>query len=84
MSHMPHGVTMRAKGIATNYCNGWIHFIRIYGGLKMTLVERNKMDLKDKADLENTQARAAQLLALLEYNVMMGNIEDPAEEYEDE
>lgn len=50
----------------------------------MTLVERNKMDLKDKADLENTQARAAQLLALLEYNVMMGNIEDPAEEYEDE
>ena len=75
---------MRAKGIATNYCNGWIHFIRIYGGLKMTLVERNKMDLKDKADLENTQARAAQLLALLEYNVMMGNIEDPAEEYEDE
>ena len=50
----------------------------------MALVERNKMDLKDRAVLENTQARAAQLLALLEYNVMMGNIDDPAEDEGDE
>lgn len=46
----------------------------------MALVERNKMDLKEKATLEYTQARAAQLMAMLEYNIMMGNIEDPAEE----
>lgn len=50
----------------------------------MALVERNKMDLKDRAVLENTRASAAQLLALLEYNVMMGNIDDPAEDEGDE
>ena len=43
----------------------------------MSLITRNKMDLKDKAVLENTIAENARLKAMLDYNIMMGNIEDP-------
>ena len=46
----------------------------------MTLITRNKMDLKDKAVLENTIAENERLKAMLDYNIMMGNIEDPDEE----
>lgn len=46
----------------------------------MTLITRNKMDLKDKAVLENTIAENKRLKAMLDYNIMMGNIEDPDEE----
>ena len=46
-------------------------------GLYMSLITRNKMDLKDKAVLENTIAENARLKAMLDYNIMMGNIEDP-------
>lgn len=50
----------------------------------MSLVKRNKMDLTDVAKLENAEAREAQLAAVLEYNIMMGNLDDPAEDEEDE
>ena len=50
----------------------------------MTLITRNKMDLKDKAVLENTIAENERLKAMLDYNIMMGNIEDPDAEVEDE
>ena len=43
----------------------------------MALITRNKMDLKDKAVLENTIAENERLKAMLDYNIMMGNIEDP-------
>ena len=46
----------------------------------MALITRNKMDLKDKAVLENTIAENERLRAMLDYNIMMGNIEDPDEE----
>ena len=46
-------------------------------GINMTLITRNKMDLKDKAVLENTIAENERLKAMLDYNIMMGNIEDP-------
>ena len=46
----------------------------------MGLITRNKMDLKDKAVLENTIAENERLKAMLDYNIMMGNIEDPDEE----
>jgi len=46
-------------------------------GLNMALITRNKMDLKDKAVLENTIAENERLKAMLDYNIMMGNIEDP-------
>lgn len=50
----------------------------------MNLVERNKMNLQDKAVLENTIAENARLKAMLDYNIMMGNIEDPNEEAEED
>ena len=46
----------------------------------MALITRNKMDLKDKAVLENTIAENEKLKAMLDYNIMMGNIEAPDEE----
>ena len=46
----------------------------------MGVLTRNKMDLHDKAVLENTIAENDRLKAMIDYNVMMGNIEDPEEE----
>lgn len=43
----------------------------------MALITRNKMDLTEKALLENTIAENERLKAMLDYNIMMGNIEDP-------
>lgn len=50
----------------------------------MRLINRIKMDLSEKALLENTIAENARLKAMLDYNIMMGNIEDPDEEEGDE
>lgn len=50
----------------------------------MALVERNKMDLSDKAALENAVAAEERMRAIFDYNVMMGHIEDPNEVTEDE
>ena len=49
----------------------------------MSVLTRNKMDLHDKAILENTIAENERLKSMVDYNIMMGNIEDPEEE-EDE
>lgn len=38
------------------------------------------MDLSEKALLENTISENARLKAMLDYNIMMGSIEDPDEE----
>jgi hypothetical protein len=46
----------------------------------MSVLTRNKMDLHDKAILENTIAENDRLKAMVDYNIMMGNIEDPEEE----
>lgn len=50
----------------------------------MSVLVRNKMNLADKAILENTIAENARLKAMFDYNIMMGNIEDPDEEEEDD
>ena len=50
----------------------------------MALITRNKMDLTEKALLENTIAENEKLKAMVDYNIMMGNIEDPDAEEEDE
>lgn len=52
--------------------------------MTMGVLVRNKMDLADKAVLENTIAENARLKAMLDYNIMMGNIEDPDEEGDEE
>lgn len=40
--------------------------------------------LKAEQDARNAQAFAMQNQAVIDYNVMMGNIEDPSEEEEEE
>lgn len=35
---------------------------------------------RERSDLDNLRAENEQLKAMTDYNVMMGNIEDPAEE----
>ena len=50
----------------------------------MALVMRNRMDLQDKAALENAQAAELRMKAIFYYNVMMGNLEDPDEEDEED
>ena len=44
------------------------------------MLKRRKLDLETMADIENTNAENDTLKALIAYNVMMGNIEDPSEE----
>ncbi len=49
----------------------------------MAILTRNNMNLKEKAELEYTEAIALQQKAMIDYNIMLGNIEDPEEEEED-
>lgn len=48
----------------------------------MSLVTRNKMDLHEKAILENAQADNAKNAANIDYIAMMADIEIPTEEDE--
>lgn len=75
---------MRQKAILLNCFSGWMLSTKTYGGMTMRVLVRNKMDLADKAVLENTIVENARLKAMLDYNIMMGNIEDPDEEEGDE
>ncbi len=49
-----------------------------------TIIKKETMNLRDRAEQENMEARAAQMKALQDYNVMMGNLEDPEEAEEEE
>lgn len=49
----------------------------------MALLNRIKMDLHDKAILENAEAENARNAAYIEYIAMMEDIEMPTEEVED-
>lgn len=44
------------------------------------LIKKNKMDLNEKAMLENAQAENAKNEALIEYVAMMSDVELPTEE----
>ena len=62
-------------------------FINLYGRKTTmeTVIRKETMNLRDRADQENMGARATQMQALQDYNIMMGNLEDPEEaEEEDE
>ena len=52
----------------------------IYGGMKMALITKNKMDLHEKAMLENAEADNAKNAANIDYIAMMADIEIPTEE----
>ena len=49
-------------------------------GCIMALVNKNTIGIRESIELELTAAQAAQVKAILEYNIMMGNMDDPAEE----
>lgn len=50
----------------------------------MVRVEQNSMPVERQAEQEYAEALAAQAKAVQDYNVMMGNIEDPSEGEEEE
>ena len=47
-------------------------------------IKRRKMDIGLEKDFENAVAENAQMKAFIDYNIMMGNVEDPAEEDEND
>ena len=47
-------------------------------------IEKSKMSIGEAKDVENAIAERDMLRSLVEYNIMMGNIEDPSEEEEEE
>lgn len=54
------GATMQAKGIRTDYYNGWINFTVNYGVYNMALIKRKRIELPILADIENAAAGAEQ------------------------
>lgn len=49
----------------------------------MTIIGKKKMDIGEAKDIENAIAENESLRAFVDYNIMMGNLEDPAEEEEE-
>ncbi len=47
-----------------------------------SIITKRKMDIGEAKDVENAIAEREALQAFLDYNIMMGNIEDPTEEEE--
>ena len=45
---------------------------------------RRGLSPRERIELDNLRAENAELKAMTDYNVMMGNIEDPAEDEEEE
>jgi len=50
----------------------------------MPVLKKNRMDLAERADLENAIAKAMTNAAIIDYVAMMADIEIPTEEEEDE
>ena len=46
-------------------------------------IKRRKMDIGMEKDFENAIAENEEMRAFIDYNVMMGNIEDPTEDEEE-
>lgn len=51
--------------------------------MKKMLIKKKRIDIGEAKDQENMLAENETLKSIIEYNVMMGNIEDPAEEEEE-
>lgn len=48
------------------------------------IIKRRKMDIGLEKDFENAVAENETLKAFIDYNIMMGNVEDPTEEGSEE
>lgn len=49
-----------------------------------SIIEKKKLPIGELKDIENAIAERDALQAFIDYNVMMGNIEDPGEDEEEE
>ena len=47
------------------------------------LIKKRKMDIGLEKDFENAVSENEQMKAFIDYNVMMGNVEDPSEDEEE-
>ena len=52
-------------------------------GRKIMKVSKRKLDIGKEKDIENAIAENESLKAFIDYNVMMGNIEDPTADEEE-
>ena len=52
-------------------------------GRKIMKVSKRKLDIGKEKDIENAIAENESMKAFIDYNVMMGNIEDPTEDEEE-
>lgn len=50
----------------------------------MNMVRVERVNIAEQTEREAANARAAKTAAVQDYNIMMGNLEDPDEEEEDE
>ena len=57
--------------------------IRAYGRRQLMRIEKLGISLEQQAEQENAEALAAKNKAVQDYNIMMGNLEDPEEEEEE-
>lgn len=51
---------------------------------QLMFIKKRRLDIGEEKDIENAIAQAEALRAFIDYNVMMGNIEDPTDESEEE
>ena len=48
------------------------------------LIQKLHVSVEEQAEIENANAQAAKAQAVQDYNIMMGNLEDPSDEQEGE
>ena len=60
--------------------NGTEAYGRVKEMKKKSIITRHRADIGERKDIENAIAEAEEMKAIYEYNIMMGNIEDPQED----
>lgn len=74
---------MFLKETPTRFLNGWTVITNPYGGVQMVKIIKATMTAAEKAMLENAIAKEEENKATIDYNIMMGNLEDPSDEEEE-
>ena len=50
----------------------------------LSIITKHRMSIAERKDIENSIAEAEDMRAFLDYNIMMGSLEDPSEDEEEE
>lgn len=74
---------MRKKETLSNCSSEWMNSTTHFGGNMMKFM-KSKMSPAERAQLENAIAANRKQAATIDYNIMMGNLEDPEEMKEEE